>query len=124
MNNDAITRARNHADTALDRDVVEVIHEALDMLRTARWDAAKRAGEAANAETVRVRIAVAVNEHGEWSAAGWGARGGIANYDKAASDVASDGLSWQSSDCERTFWVEADVPKPAPPVTVEGEALT
>jgi hypothetical protein len=61
---------------------------------------------------VRVRIAVAVELDGSWSASGWSG----ANADTVKAAVA-DSLG---SDDVRWSWVEADVPMPEPEETVQG----
>lgn len=64
--------------------------------------------------TVRVRIAVAVNEKGEWNAAGSNVYG-----DKDARAYALEGL-WESAG-EAVHFIEATLPLPLPQsVTVQG----
>lgn len=61
--------------------------------------------------TVRVRIAVAVDPQGRWAAQGWFAS------DPDWTDVICDVGSG-----EVRYWIEADVPLPAPPAVIEGVA--
>lgn len=72
--------------------------------------------------TVKVRIAVAVNEHGDWAASGLSdsAKGHSAGDEQEARDQ----LAWwevsTSRDADRVVhYVEADVPVPSS-VTVRG----
>lgn len=58
-------------------------------------------------KTVRVRIAVAVDEYGEWAANGWNSK--KPDYDTSAQSLALEGVEG----CAVGFhWVEADVPVP------------
>lgn len=71
-------------------------------------------------ETVKVRIAVAVDETGEWCSAGWS---GYANDD----DLMGSARNGVVDNFAREFWIEAEIPIPRPttiPATVspaEGE---
>lgn len=65
-------------------------------------------------QTIRVRIAVAVDTVGKWCASGWG--GGECDGD--VEGVAMDGLD--SAKHQQIVWVEATVPVPVEQ-TVEGE---
>lgn len=60
--------------------------------------------------TVRVRIAVAVQQDGRWHAAGWREA-----TDFVKSEIAQEPLG----DCV-VHWIEADVPLPSE-ATIEGE---
>lgn len=66
-------------------------------------------------ETVRVRIAVAVSDEGDWCA-----RGLSGSQDSDAVDSAFMHLSPARSH-EAVHWIEADVPIPTPQ-TIQGEA--
>lgn len=67
-------------------------------------------------KTVRVRIAVAVNEHGHWNASGY------FKWNKGeARETALEGLDEPGA--ETIHYVEADVPIPAPQ-TIEGTVTT
>ena len=71
------------------------------------------------AKTVRVRIAVVVNQDGEWDAAGWDGPHAESYTDEP------EGVASQSFDLDDTtvlHWVEVDVPVPVVPVgeTLEG----
>lgn len=68
-------------------------------------------------KTVRVRIAVAVDTKGKWSACGWKSDG--KQYDKEARDSAIDGLYNDGS--YNVHWIEADVPVPQETM-IEGTA--
>lgn len=67
--------------------------------------------------TVRVRIAVAVDTHGQWAA-------------YASDNVVASGserkvkreLGLAAGDEFLLSWIEADVPLPAPPAVIEGVA--
>lgn len=62
---------------------------------------------------MKIRIAVAVNSNGEWSAAGWsGAK------EEILKDCALEGLNTCS--VEQVAWITVDVPVPQE-ITVEGE---
>lgn len=56
---------------------------------------------------VRVRIAVAVDEHGNWDAGEDG-------------DAAAEWLVGRGAERISHCWIEADVPLPLPPQTIEG----
>lgn len=62
-------------------------------------------------KTVRVRIAVAIGDDGQWNCCGWR---GCADED--ARGIASDTLE---SEQFVIHWVEADIPVPQPQ-TIEG----
>lgn len=70
-------------------------------------------------ETVRVRIAVAVNNAGEWATAGESYRNGHAISDEMASGEAIQDLRTPG----RVHFVEANIPLPTS-VTVEGEVVS
>jgi hypothetical protein len=62
------------------------------------------------AETVKVRIAVAVSPTGRWAACGWYVPTPTHDTDRQMRVLASDGLE----DPEEQFcWVEAEVPLPS-----------
>ena len=68
-------------------------------------------------KTVRVRIAVAANESGEWCAAG---------NDEGADEYVIEQANWDDNPDALISWIEADVPVPNPKpkesrVTIEGE---
>lgn len=68
-------------------------------------------------KTVRVRIAVAVDEHGQWCAAAWRSNDDVRNAREAHSFLDDE----TSGDEDRhVVYVEADVPLPSS-VTVQGE---
>ena len=73
----------------------------------------------ARQRTVRVRIAVAVDEEGLWVCEG----GSLFHGDEAANGLKNllPG-DYPRRQAARLTWVEADVPLPEPPATVEGEA--
>lgn len=68
--------------------------------------------------TVRVRIAVAVDEHGAWASCGW-LRGGDARLTRHALDDLLN-VQEQGAESRHVVFVEADVPLPTP-VVVEGK---
>jgi len=72
-------------------------------------------------KTKRVRIAVAMTDHEEWSA------NGFFNWDdKTSHDVALQGLDdCPQRDLEAVYWIEADLPVPEPAVTqtIEGQVV-
>ena len=74
-------------------------------------------------KTVRVRIAVAVDEHGKWIANGMA--GAI---DRHLADTASQRLRRVSDALVTVHWVEADVEIPAPvyapPRVIEAVSVT
>lgn len=61
-------------------------------------------------ETIKVRIAVAVDPRGGWCAAGWGTDEKGDN--KRAMDMALDGVG----EGEARYWVEVVLPLPSVPV--------
>ncbi len=67
--------------------------------------------------TKRVRIAVAIDEKGNWSCAGWSSKSG---------DYLDDELKSMAMDClepdgiEKVYFVEADLPLPVAE-TVQGD---
>lgn len=65
-------------------------------------------------ETVRVRIAVAVDEEGRWNAAGWRST----NSDSLMQDIAVEGMD--SDSIIALHWIEANIPLPIAEV-IEGE---
>ena len=71
-------------------------------------------------KTVRVRIAVFVNDKGQWAAAGYSG-GDDENSRIVACDLTAD----FSGDQDEWHWIEADVPLPEPeqPKTIEGEMM-
>lgn len=72
-------------------------------------------------KTVRVRIAVAVDEDGNWNTYGWGASDGeLGSTVSAQREMAEDGLPGINK-AHHTVWVEAVVPLPLP--TIEGKAV-
>ena len=75
------------------------------------WRGAReREGE--SMKTVRVRIAVAVNEQGKWNAFGY----------SSSSDENSKQLAFECLDgegVESLYWIEADLPIPSPTI-IEG----
>ena len=60
--------------------------------------------------TVRARIAVAVDERGDWHACGW------PEADHNAMQFCLDGLKPRDALTVGQFWLEADLPVPAAPV--------
>lgn len=71
--------------------------------------------------TVRVRIAVAVDADGRWSACGWSRDDGGKASDASMMNTAVDGLGEGSG--EARYFIEADVMLPIPTVaqTISGE---
>ena len=69
--------------------------------------------------TVRVRIAVAVDPTGHWSSAGWSRDDGSREEDGSLMDLAVDNVGQGESRC----WVEADVPLPLVPQTIQGTVM-
>ena len=67
------------------------------------------------AETIKVRIAVAVHPNGEWNAVGWGRPNGREVTDKEKRDLAVDVMP----DGESVFFVDAEIPLPKEP-TIQG----
>lgn len=67
--------------------------------------------------TVRVRIAVVVDEEGFWQASGWFTQGNKPT-DEEMKDITMDIFTPEG--CEAVYFVEADLPLPSP-VTVEGK---
>ena len=65
-------------------------------------------------ETVRVRIAVAVNDVGEWTARGW--------LDADDEDAAFAARVSHAEPSSQIVWVEADIPLPRPQ-TIPGEVV-
>jgi hypothetical protein len=70
--------------------------------------------------TIRVRIAVAVDAGGEWNANGWGGRD--RPFDPEAMSMARHSVGENAAQ----YWIEAELPVPgsrAPqgPVTIDGE---
>ena len=63
--------------------------------------------------TVRVRIAVAVNAKGQWSATGDGCDTDVERRTRAIKGLFD-------VDCVHVVFVEADVPLPEDPLTVAG----
>lgn len=68
-------------------------------------------------KTVRVRIAVAVDPSGDWSASGWKTSNGPAG--KEAMDIALDSVG----EGEARYWVEAELPLPSAAQDVEADAV-
>lgn len=62
-------------------------------------------------KTVRVRIAVAVDEGGDWASAGWRRQGGTTEqkYDDETQGCALEGVMGTHV---AFHWIEADVPLP------------
>lgn len=59
----------------------------------------------------RIRIAVAVNNLGEWSAAGW--KLGSEPFDPTmARETAWVGLEEHPGDCAHLVWITAEIPVP------------
>lgn len=74
------------------------------------WNAA-RAVESPTGKTVKVRVAVAVDKDGDWSAAGSSANSGEESLSAALYQIAlHEGY--------RTYWLEADLALPEPTVVV------
>jgi hypothetical protein len=71
--------------------------------------------------TRRVRIAVAMRADGVWSAFGHSTCSERDVIGNAEEGVWADGETEQS---HRLTWVEASVPLPEPPATVEGSTVT
>lgn len=69
-------------------------------------------------KTVRVRIAVAVNADGKWSAFGH-----VGNKDADARDIAFTNMSDYEENHDAVHFIEADVPVPQvpQPQTIKGE---
>lgn len=66
-----------------------------------------------NKKRVRVRIAVAVDENGDWSSAGWGAKNKRPTpNDDDLADIALDNVLGRNK-C--IHWVEAYIPLPVQP---------
>lgn len=64
-------------------------------------------------KTVRVRIAVAVDDKGSWAVGGTDSDSARFAERKARREIGNpDGVT--------VHWIEADVPLPLPPQTVEG----
>lgn len=65
--------------------------------------------------TVRVRIAVGVDQKGRWTAAGW--------MDATDSDMLEEASFAfdPDKDLPRYSWIEAHIPLPEPVALVEGE---
>lgn len=62
-------------------------------------------------KTVQVRIAVVVNEEGEWAASGWGhAEAGLGPEEGIVMDAALELLNQGPE--ERRFWLTAELPLP------------
>jgi hypothetical protein len=72
-------------------------------------------GSTGSPRTVRVRIAVAVNERGEWCCAGW-----TGGKDEDHTRSALETSEYHGGTLEAIHFVEADVPLPVSQ-TVEGE---
>ena len=68
-------------------------------------------------DTVRVRIAVAIDNGGDWVA--YGSCG--ADDDDSEREVWGYGIDGDGATA--TVWVEADVPRPSDAVVVEGEVI-
>lgn len=64
-------------------------------------------------KTVRVRIALAMNEHGEWSSAGWN------NASDADMESELNNLYFAKGEPKAIDYIEADVPVPEVK-TIEG----
>lgn len=60
-----------------------------------------------NPKTVRVKIAVAVDEYGAWAANGWNSK--KPDYESAAQSLAMEGVEGAHV---AFHWIEADVPVP------------
>lgn len=67
-------------------------------------------------KTVRVRIAVAVDENGNYAAHGNSIDGNMAHARWARRDLTNAA----EGGAVRIEWVEADVPLPLPPQTIQG----
>ena len=59
-------------------------------------------------KTVRVRIAVAVDETGDWATSGWNSKHDH-KYDQRAQDAALEGVTGRHVGFH---WIEADIPIP------------
>ena len=70
--------------------------------------------------TVRVRIAVAVDEKGVWSAAGWAPRSG--REKDAADTMARIARNGVEGGPHQLHWIEADVPVPTSE-TIQGRIV-
>lgn len=70
--------------------------------------------------TVRVRIALAVDRNGAWSASGWNTKSTPANYERDVFGCVIENLE----PGEARYWVEAEVALPAAATVlpVAGEA--
>lgn len=68
-------------------------------------------------KTVRVRIAVVVDESGDWSAAGSGGLDWATDDPTSVDEAHEAGVAPDGA----VRFVEADVPLPVPAVVVEGE---
>ncbi len=66
-------------------------------------------------KTVKVRVAVAVDPSGKWSAAGWSREDGTPD-EGAAMDVVLESVD----EGEARYWIEAELPLPGT-VTFKGE---
>ena len=62
-------------------------------------------------KTVKIRIAVCVDEKGEWNSSGW--KGG---RDNDKMELASEGIG----DGEARYWIEAELEIPEPKI-IQGE---
>lgn len=69
-------------------------------------------------KTIRVRIAVAVNQRAEWSAAGWHG-GDVRKSNSDLAGLALECLDSAPSDREAVYFVEAELPVPSP-ITAAG----
>jgi hypothetical protein len=70
-------------------------------------------------ETVRVRIAVAVDKDGKWNCCGWKTDMTAKKYDAEAMGLAVDGVA----DGEARYWIEADVPLPTEATLLDAQLL-
>lgn len=69
--------------------------------------------------TVRVRIAVVIDEHGDYAVAGW-ARAKDRDEDEVVMDQALDSLGTKSV---AQHWIEASIPVPTQQ-TISGEVVS
>lgn len=69
-------------------------------------------------KTVRVRIAVAVDEHGRWRAFG------VAGAVDATMENEAAGYARRLHASVCVHWIEADVPLPLAPIVVEGNVTS
>lgn len=64
------------------------------------------------AETVRIRVAVAIDRNGKWTAHAWGDKGGLIESESEIINVAQEMMGDGPGDA--VHWVAADVPVPLP----------